>query len=61
MPTYRQPAMNDDHAAGDAGAARSAFASQIEDRIMQIRDLDFYYGKFRGLKNVNLDIARQAR
>ena len=39
--------------------ARSAFTSQIEDPIMQIRDLDFYYGKFRGLKKVNLDIARR--
>ena len=38
---------------------RSAFTSQIEDSIMQIRDLDFYYGKFRGLKKVNLDIARR--
>jgi len=26
---------------------------------MQIRDLDFYYGKFKGLKKVNLDIARR--
>ena len=25
---------------------------------MQIRDLSFYYGKFQGLKNVSLDIAR---
>ena len=26
---------------------------------MQIRDLDFYYGKFKALKKVNLDIARR--
>ena len=26
---------------------------------MQIRDLDFYYGKFNALKKVNLDIARR--
>ena len=25
---------------------------------MQVRDLSFYYGKFKGLKNVSLDIAR---
>jgi phosphate transport system ATP-binding protein len=42
-----------------AAQARSPFTSQIEDPIMQVRDLDFYYGKFRGLKKVNLDIARR--
>ena len=26
---------------------------------MQIRDLDFYYGRFKALKKVNLDIARR--
>ena len=26
---------------------------------MQIRDLDFYYGKFKALKKVNLDVARR--
>jgi phosphate transport system ATP-binding protein len=26
---------------------------------MQIRDLDFYYGKFKALKKVNLDLARR--
>jgi phosphate transport system ATP-binding protein len=35
------------------------FTSQVEDPIMQVRDLDFYYGSFRGLKKVNLDIARR--
>jgi phosphate transport system ATP-binding protein len=29
-----------------------------EDIALQIRNLDFYYGAFKGLKNVNLDIAR---
>ncbi|MEY4448707.1 MAG: Phosphate import ATP-binding protein PstB, partial [Pseudomonadota bacterium] len=24
---------------------------------IEVRNLDFYYGKFKGLKNVNLDIA----
>ena len=24
---------------------------------LEVRNLDFYYGKFKGLKNVNLDIA----
>ena len=35
------------------------FRSVIKDPAMQIRDLDFYYGKFRALKKVNLDIARR--
>jgi phosphate transport system ATP-binding protein len=39
--------------------ARAAFISQIEDPIVQVRDLDFYYGKFKALKKVNLDIARR--
>jgi phosphate transport system ATP-binding protein len=38
---------------------RAVFTSQVEDPIMQVRDLDFYYGSFRGLKKVNLDIARR--
>jgi len=38
---------------------RPAFQSPIEDAVMQIRDLDFYYGKFKALKKVNLDIARR--
>jgi phosphate transport system ATP-binding protein len=38
---------------------RAAFISEIEDPIVQVRDLDFYYGKFKGLKKVNLDIARR--
>jgi phosphate transport system ATP-binding protein len=38
---------------------RPAFQSPIQDAILQIRDLDFYYGKFKALKKVNLDIARR--
>ena len=45
--------------ASSAAHGRAAFTSQIEDPIMQVRDLDFYYGKFRGLKKVNLDVARR--
>ena len=45
--------------ASSAAQGRAAFTSQIEDPIMQVRDLDFYYGKFRGLKKVNLDVARR--
>ncbi|HBU93045.1 MAG TPA: phosphate ABC transporter ATP-binding protein, partial [Leclercia adecarboxylata] len=26
--------------------------------ILSVRDLNFYYGKFHALKNINLDIAR---
>ena len=33
--------------ASSAAHGRAAFTSQIEDPIMQVRDLDFYYGKFR--------------
>src|SRR5512135_1580573 len=29
-----------------------------EEIALQIRNLDFYYGDFKGLKNVNLDIAK---
>jgi phosphate transport system ATP-binding protein len=39
--------------------ARPAFQSSIQDAAIQIRDLDFYYGKFKALKKVNLDIARR--
>jgi len=46
-------------AAAPSAQSRTTFTSQIEDPIMQVRDLDFYYGKFRGLKKVNLDIARR--
>ena len=45
--------------ASSAAHGRAAFTSQIEDPIMQVRDLDLYYGKFRGLKKVNLDVARR--
>ena len=30
----------------------------IPDAAIRVRDLDFYYGKFQGLKKVNMDIAR---
>ena len=30
----------------------------IDDSVIQVRDLDFYYGKFQGLRKVNLDVAR---
>ena len=31
----------------------------IDDSVIQVRDLDFYYGKFQGLRKVNLDVARR--
>jgi phosphate transport system ATP-binding protein len=40
-------------AAGNVKAANGEI-----DAAMQIRNLDFYYGKFQGLKKVSLDIAR---
>ena len=33
-------------------------ANQGVDVVVKVRALDFYYGPFQGLKNVNLDIAR---
>jgi len=30
----------------------------VQDVAVQVRNLDFYYGKFQGLKKVSLDIAR---
>jgi phosphate transport system ATP-binding protein len=32
-------------------------APNLDDAALQIRDLDFYYGDFKGLSNVNMDIA----
>ncbi|MEY3938703.1 MAG: Phosphate import ATP-binding protein PstB, partial [Pseudomonadota bacterium] len=31
--------------------------SKPTQNAIEVRNLDFYYGKFQGLKNVNLDIA----
>ena len=45
--------------ASSAAHGRAAFTSQIEDPIMQVRDLDFYYGKFHALKGINLDIPEK--
>jgi phosphate transport system ATP-binding protein len=28
-------------------------------KMIQVRDLNFYYGKFHALKNINLDIAKK--
>jgi phosphate transport system ATP-binding protein len=47
--------------ASQAGAARSAAAAAgvaSADAALRVRDLDFYYGKFQGLKKVSMDIAR---
>jgi phosphate transport system ATP-binding protein len=43
-----------------AAAARSgaAAAASAADAALKVRNLDFYYGKFQGLKKVSLDIAR---
>jgi phosphate transport system ATP-binding protein len=43
-------------AVADARGAKPADAA-VESAI-QVRELDFYYGKFQGLKKVSLDIAR---
>ena len=43
-------------AARPAADARAGATSV--DAALRVRDLDFYYGKFQGLKKVSLDIAR---
>ncbi len=37
---------------------REVEAPLVTEAVMQVRDLDFYYGKFQGLKKVTMDIAR---
>jgi phosphate transport system ATP-binding protein len=61
MPTALDQALQQPPPLGPAAppALRAAFQSPIQDPVMQIRDLDFYYGKFKALKKVNLDIARR--
>jgi phosphate transport system ATP-binding protein len=47
--------------AGAAAAARQAAGAQAAaavDAALKVRDLDFFYGKFQGLKKVSMDIAR---
>jgi len=41
-------------------AARAATASEanLEDVALRVRSLNFFYGKFQGLKNINLDILK---
>jgi phosphate transport system ATP-binding protein len=45
-------------ASAPAGSA-SAPAAGLDDAVIRVRNLDFYYGKFQGLRKVNLDIARR--
>jgi phosphate transport system ATP-binding protein len=47
-------------ALGTASAARAgaAVSAAATDAALKVRNLDFYYGKFQGLKKVSLDIAR---
>jgi phosphate transport system ATP-binding protein len=44
-------------AAGQATRTPNATIAQAES-VIQVRGLDFYYGKFQGLKKVSLDVAR---
>ena len=41
-----------------AQAEAQAGRAQQADAALRVRNLDFYYGKFQGLKKVSLDIAR---
>ncbi|MGE0312617.1 MAG: phosphate ABC transporter ATP-binding protein PstB [Lautropia sp.] len=36
----------------------AAAPTTVRDAVMQVRSLDFYYGKFQGLKKVTMDIAK---
>lgn len=44
---------------GLSGAHVVTQAKEVTDVALQVRNLDFYYGKFQGLKKVSMDIARQ--
>jgi phosphate transport system ATP-binding protein len=43
---------------GARGAAAANATIAASDAVIKVRGLDFYYGKFQGLKKVSLDIAR---
>jgi phosphate transport system ATP-binding protein len=51
-----RPNMNMASIRDDRGGANAASAPR--DSAIQVRNLDFYYGKFQGLKKVSLDIVR---
>jgi phosphate transport system ATP-binding protein len=53
----RAPAAGVDLATARARGAQAAPAS-AEPAALEVRNLSFFYGKFQGLKNVSLDIAR---
>jgi phosphate transport system ATP-binding protein len=42
-----------------APPATATPAAGLEDAVIRVKELDFYYGKFQGLRKVNLDIARK--
>jgi phosphate transport system ATP-binding protein len=52
--------INTGAAAAAAAASRAPVPANIAaaDVAVQVRNLDFYYGKFQGLKKVSMDIAR---
>ncbi len=45
-------------AGGQQAAAEARAGTASVEPALRVRDLDFYYGKFQGLKKVSLDIAR---
>jgi len=42
----------------ETAVAPAPSAPVITDVALRVRNLNFYYGKFQGLKNINLDIAK---
>jgi phosphate transport system ATP-binding protein len=42
-----------------APPATATPAAGLDDAVIRVKELDFYYGKFQGLRKVNLDIARK--
>jgi phosphate transport system ATP-binding protein len=45
-------------ATSGARAAAPNATIAASDAVIKVRDLDFYYGKFQGLKKVSMDVAR---
>ena len=51
--------MSETLTAAPPATTTAAEAAGLNDAVIRVRNLDFYYGKFQGLRKVNLDIARR--